>query len=365
MTSDHRSPAVYWLFGLPFDAVDLPGAAGLLLEHARRGQRVIFATPNLNFLRTSRENPAFLAQVLHTDLSLVDGMPLVWLGRLAGVSFRERVAGSSLVEYLVQRPAAPGERLKTYLFGAEGDAAAAAMARLNEPATGLEAVGAMNPGHGSVEALSTPEIIADINASGAQFLVVSLGAVKGHAWIEHNRDRLDPLIISHLGAVVNFLAGTVRRAPPLLQKLGLEWAWRVGQEPYLVRRYFRDGIFLIALLLRALLPALLAARRHAGGALELPAADTDGMRAILRPRGALRAGTVETLAEAVRAATRAGARRVAIEMDGVEYVDSRGLGVLYELRHRSGAEVEVRISGGNPRLQRQLRWHRARCLWDD
>lgn len=109
VTSDYHSPAVYWVFGLPFDAVDLSGAARFLLERADRGQRVVFATPNLNFLRTSQENPVFLRHVLNTELSLVDGMPLVWLGRLAGVPFRERAAGSSLVDYLVQRPAAPAE----------------------------------------------------------------------------------------------------------------------------------------------------------------------------------------------------------------------------------------------------------------
>ena len=89
------------------------------------------------------------------------------------------------------------------------------------------------------------------------------------------------------------------------------------------------------------------------------------MRAIVCPRGALREGTVQSLAEAVRDATRAGARHVEIEMEGVEYVDSRGLGFLYELRYRFGTEVGVRIGGGNPRLERQLRRHHARCLWDD
>lgn len=86
---------------------------------------------------------------------------------------------------------------------------------------------------------------------------------------------------------------------------------------------------------------------------------------MFRPRGALRAGTVATLQEAIAAAVAAGAIRIELEMDGLDFVDSRGLGFLYTLRHRGRPEPAVRIRGASPRLARLLRRHRAHCLWDD
>ncbi|MCD8512378.1 MAG: WecB/TagA/CpsF family glycosyltransferase, partial [Nitrincola sp.] len=98
-----------------------------------------------------------------------------------------------------------------------------------------------DPGRGDVASMSTPEIIEKINLSQADFLVVSLGAKKGQAWILHNLDKIQVPVVSHLGAVVNFVAGTVKRAPKVWQKLGLEWLWRIVEEPYLWKRYASDG----------------------------------------------------------------------------------------------------------------------------
>ncbi|NGP53716.1 WecB/TagA/CpsF family glycosyltransferase [Thioalkalivibrio sp. XN8] len=357
-------PPVYWLLGLPFDAVDLDGAARLIRDHARTGSRLVFATPNLNFLRSSRERPAFRDDVLRTDLSLVDGMPLVWLGRLAGIRFTERVAGSSLVERLVE-PTEPAERIPTFFFGAEDDAAERALARVNDPPSGLRGVGALNPGHGSVETLSAPGVIEAINRSGAVFLVVSLGAVKGHAWIEHNRDRLRPAVISHLGAVVNFLAGTVRRAPALLQKLGLEWAWRMAQEPRLFSRYFGDGLFLLRLLVSAAVPIWLQERRLAAPGLEIPPSTSCGKYWVFRPRGSITANNLDLLASVLEKAQGDETTGVELDMRGVDYLDARALGYLYALRHRPGAPCRPRVTGINPRLARLVRRQHAECLWDD
>jgi N-acetylglucosaminyldiphosphoundecaprenol N-acetyl-beta-D-mannosaminyltransferase len=357
-------PPVYWLLGLPFDAVDLDGAAHLIREHARAGSRLVFATPNLNFLRSSIENPAFRDHVLNTELSLVDGMPLVWLGRLVGIPFTERVAGSSLVERLVE-PTEPSDCIPTFFFGAEDDAAERALARVNDPPTGLRGVGALNPGHGSIETLSAPDIIDAINRSGAGFLVVSLGAIKGHAWIEHNRERLRPAVISHLGAVVNFLAGTVRRAPGILQKTGLEWAWRMAQEPRLFSRYFFDGLFLLRVLLGAVLPLRLQEKRLGAPRLDVPPAEPAGNGLVLRPRGSITAANLDLLASALEEAASGGSAEIELDMRGVDYLDARSLGYLYALRHRPGAPCRPWVTGTNPRLTRLLRRHHAGCLWDD
>jgi len=103
----------------------------------------------------------------------------------------------------------------------------------------LIGVGSMDPGFGTVESMSTDETLAEINRHNIDVIIVSLGAGKGQAWIEANRHKLNAPIISHLGAVINFFAGTVHRAPQWVQKQGLEWCWRILQEPSLWKRLFQ------------------------------------------------------------------------------------------------------------------------------
>jgi len=80
------------------------------------------------------------------------------------------------------------------------------------------------------------------------------GRQKGQAWIEHNRTHITVPIISHLGAVINFVAGKLSRAPVWVQRTGLEWLWRIKEEPSLWRRYASDGLVLLKLLITRVVP---------------------------------------------------------------------------------------------------------------
>ena len=217
---------MHCLLGLPIDAIDLAGAEKRIRAAAAARLPCFMSTPNVNFVIESRSDRAFRNAVLHSDLSVADGMPLVWLARLIGIPLRERVAGASLFEAL---RGGEGRPLKVYFFGGPAGVAEAAGRRLAREAKGLACVGYESPGFGSVEEMSGEETIRRINASNADLLVVSLGARKGQAWIERNRSRLDVPVVSHLGAVVDFAAGTVRRAPAWMQRAGLEWLWRIKE----------------------------------------------------------------------------------------------------------------------------------------
>lgn len=102
--------------------------------------------------------------------------------------------------------------------------------------------------------MSGSEIINAINASNADFLIVSLGAKKGQAWLRRNHDRLSTPVRSHLGAVINFQASTIKRAPAAMRKTGFEWLWRILQEPHLWRRYWNDFKVLVILMFTRVLP---------------------------------------------------------------------------------------------------------------
>jgi len=254
---------VHCLLGLPIDVMDLAGAERRIRAAAEARLPCFMSTPNVNFVVASRSDQAFRDAVLHSDLSVADGMPLVWLARLLGIPLPERVAGASLFEALGR---SSGRPLAVYFFGGPEGVAEAAARQLERAGKGLVCVGYESPGFGSVEEMSSEEAIRRINASNADLLVVSLGARKGQAWLERNRSRLNVPVVSHLGAVVDFAAGTVRRAPAWMQRAGLEWLWRVKEQPALWRRYLSDGIALAILLLTRVLPYVWYAWRHAAGA---------------------------------------------------------------------------------------------------
>ena len=239
---------VWCLFGLPVDNLTLEGTKQLLHKKAKLHYNTVLSTINVNWVVQSFKDPAFRAAIINSDIVTLDGKPLLWLARLLGYPMTETVAGSTLIQELHQDKTAD-TKLSIFLFGGESDAAEQALKQINKDQGGLHAVGALNPGFGTVEEMSTDTIIAAINKTKPDILLVALGAKKGTQWIERNRDRLEVKIISHLGATINFLAGTVRRAPQLTQKIGLEWAWRILQEPQLFVRYASDGLILLRTLI--------------------------------------------------------------------------------------------------------------------
>ena len=246
---------LHWILGIPFDTLTLQDAVDTVRLAAKNGTRLFISTPNLNFLIASQADPAFASSVVRSDLSLADGMPIIWLARLFGIPIKERVAGSSLFEALNQStPKGPQQPLRVFFFGGPEGAGQAASEALNSRAGGMRCVGFLSPGFGSINEMSADAIIDQINGSAADFLVVALGAKKGQAWIEYNLQKLNTPVISHLGAVINFAAGSIKRAPVWVQRLGLEWAWRVKEEPSLWKRYWSDGISFLKLLTTRAMP---------------------------------------------------------------------------------------------------------------
>jgi N-acetylglucosaminyldiphosphoundecaprenol N-acetyl-beta-D-mannosaminyltransferase len=245
------------ILGLPFDAITVAEAVDRIRAAAFSGRRCFVSTPNLNFAIAARKDPAFRDSILCSDLSLVDGMPLVWIARLLGLAVPERVSGADVFEALQGHAGPP---IAVYVFGGPDGVAAAAGERINRRGGGLRCVGSDGGGFGSLDSLSSDERIERINRSGARFVIVALGAAKGQAWIERNASRLHAPVLSHLGAVVNFAAGSLMRAPRWLRASGLEWAWRIKEEPALWRRYATDARAALALLLARVLPDAIGSR---------------------------------------------------------------------------------------------------------
>jgi N-acetylglucosaminyldiphosphoundecaprenol N-acetyl-beta-D-mannosaminyltransferase len=318
---------VVCLLGLPFDVLTLDETLREVRGAIVHRRPCWLSTPNLNFLIAARQDPDFRRTVLHSELSVADGMPIVWLARLMGLPLRERVAGSDVFEALHQGDAA--HPVRAYFFGGPDGAAEAASRRINALGGGLRCVGFDSPGFGSLDSMSTDEVLQRINVAQPDFIVVSLGAKKGQAWIERNRGRLTAPVIGPLGAVVNFEAGTVRRAPPLWRRLGLEWLWRIVQEPALWRRYAADARALLPMLWGSVLPlwwARLWRNRHESR-LDAHLETLPEGHLTLRLSGVCTTATVPALRQACKDAL-ALSRGLSLDLQGVEELDAEAIGLL-------------------------------------
>jgi N-acetylglucosaminyldiphosphoundecaprenol N-acetyl-beta-D-mannosaminyltransferase len=357
--SDDLSREVYGVLGIPIDAVDLNAVIRRLGTAIVHDAPFLMSTPNLNFLVTSQIDPEFRESLLRSDLCPVDGVPIVWISRLLGVPIRMRVAGSDIFDRLKVEKDRPA---KVFLFGGPEGVAETASKVLNSQPNGVVCVGTLYPGYGSVDEMSTKGIIDTINASGARFLVASLGAQKGQSWLLHNHDRLQIPVRSHLGAAINFQAGLLKRAPLFVRKFGFEWLWRIKQEPYLWRRYLQDGLVLLGLMLTSVLPlALVRIWRLVRGAGMFDVAISQnnlGRSAKITLSGDATADQIEKTILVLREAF-AQDGRLTIDISKLGYVDARFFGLLLMVRkqmHERGKIFE--ISGASTRIKRTFRLNR-------
>lgn len=254
---------VHALGTLPLDCHSLKEARSRIEELASSRQSLFLATPNVNWLTEIARHPEIRDATFDCDLSLVDGMPVFWLGKLLGIPLKERVPGSTLLDQIVRQPHKDSWTL--YFLGGSDAAAQSACAAIEKLSHEKVRCEYLNPGYDTLEAMNASKIHFNLNASQPDFVSVSLGLQRGIRWIYQNRTHLRAGVLAPTGAVLNFFSGHIQRAPELLQKIGLEWLWRTLQEPRLMTRYLKDGIILMKLLVSFYLPlALLLAVSRMG-----------------------------------------------------------------------------------------------------
>jgi N-acetylglucosaminyldiphosphoundecaprenol N-acetyl-beta-D-mannosaminyltransferase len=359
MTSDDLSRHVYCILGMPIDVGGMSSVLGDIEAAATSRRRLFISTPNVNFLVKMQSDPEFRESLLQSDFCSADGMPIIWIARLFGIPIKNRVAGSDIFEALkvARNFAIP---LKVFLFGGAEGVAAEACRKLNAQPGGLYCVGWDCPGFGPIDGMSRSATINKINASGADFLVVSLGAKNGQSWLLRNQDRILIPVRSHLGAVLNFQAGTIRRAPRIIRTSGFEWLWRIKQEPYLWKRYWNDGMALLRLLLTRVLPLVVWTRwlklEYGRHELDLVITQVHCDESItLSLSGAATARHVDKLIPAFRDAI-AIKKHIVIDFSDTRVIDARFLGLLLMIRKKLNAEsASPSFIGLTPRLERIFR----------
>lgn len=227
------------------DYLDHSGAIERIEAFARSGQPHQVVTVNLDFISIANRDAAFRAAINEADLAVADGMPLVWLSRLKGSPLPERVAGVELVMESCRVAADAGAGV--FLLGAAPGVAATAGERLQEMCPGLRIAGAYSPPIGGLDAGENDRIVDMVRRAAPEFLFVALGAPRQDLWIRQHQSELQVPVAMGVGCVLDLLAGAVRRAPVWMQRAGLEWAFRLGQEPQrLWRRYLLNDLPMLA-----------------------------------------------------------------------------------------------------------------------
>lgn len=212
-----------------------------LLQELHRG---VLVTPNVDHIVKLQRDKAFYEVYRQADWVVCDSKILYLLSKLLKHPLPEAIPGSSFFTafYEYHRNDA---NCKIFLLGAREGVAAKAMERINERAGRKIVVGAHSPSFGfEKDGKECEELVRIVNESGANVLLVGVGAPKQEKWIMKYRDRMPGVdIFMALGATIDFEAGTLKRAPLFWQKTGMEWLYRFLKEPKrLFKRYFVDDM---------------------------------------------------------------------------------------------------------------------------
>lgn len=233
------------MLGVGVDVLSLDEATSrvleLLAERAETCRYVV--TPNLDHAVLLDRNANFRSAYADAALCLADGTPLLWAARLAGQALPERVAGSDLGPRVLG--AAP-EGTRVFLLGGSEEASRRAAENVATRFSNVNVVGRASPPLGfERDPAISRSLVEQIRSSDAQLVIVGLGAPKQELWVHAHRDDLGGTVALCIGATIDFLAGTKKRAPRWMQENGLEWLHRAASEPRrLALRYAKDALAL-------------------------------------------------------------------------------------------------------------------------
>ena len=227
------------VLGIPLALTDYEHTLDWIDRAVETDARSYICVAAVHTVMACQEDPQLRAAVLGADFTVPDGQPLVWAMNLLGHDLSARVYGPELMDRACARAARTGQRF--YLYGGRTQGALAELARalrLRHP--GLQVVGGHAPPFRELSEAEEAAVAADIDRCRADVVWVGLGVPKQEKWMARMRERLSAPVLIGVGAAFDFHAGLIPQAPGRVQRLGLEWAYRLWQEPRrLWRRYLR------------------------------------------------------------------------------------------------------------------------------
>ncbi len=235
------------ILGCPIDAIDLPAALSRITAAIRTRQRLCPTALNTAKIVRMRADPMLRKDVVSSDMITADGAGIVLAAWLLGQPLPGRVAGIDLMEAIIALAAKEGFR--PYLLGAKPGIAEKAVTLLQREHSGLQIAGWRD---GFFNAAQETQVVNDINSSGADCLFVALPTPMKERFLASNGARLTPPVVMGVGGSFDVIAGHVARAPLWMQQAGLEWLFRLTQEPKkMAGRYLTTNTIFAFWLIRA------------------------------------------------------------------------------------------------------------------
>jgi N-acetylglucosaminyldiphosphoundecaprenol N-acetyl-beta-D-mannosaminyltransferase len=226
----------YFLLGMKLDSSSYGEATNKIIAWAKSGESRTICAASAHMVMEAYDSPVVRTAVNGMDLVVSDGMPLVWWLRAKGVKNQQRVYGPELMLHICQ--SAARQNIPIGLFGSTQEVIAALSKRLLAQFPELQINFVKSPPFSSMNSEEDNVLTRQIGDSGIKVLFVGLGCPKQELWIAEHKGRVQALMFA-VGAAFQFNAGFVRQAPHWMQKNGLEWLFRLTQEPRrLWKRYF-------------------------------------------------------------------------------------------------------------------------------
>jgi N-acetylglucosaminyldiphosphoundecaprenol N-acetyl-beta-D-mannosaminyltransferase len=203
------------------------GVMDALIETRGRGY---FCAAPVHAVMVARDDPEMRAALLRSTLVVPDGMPLVWAANLLGERLQDRVYGPELMLRYNSRCAERGHRV--WLYGGRDQGSLAQLAlSLRRRHPGIQIVGGYSPPFRALTPAEEDDIVEQVNSARPDVLWVGIGVPKQEKWMAQMRDRLEVPVMCGVGAAFDFHAGRISMAPRWMQDRGLEWIYRIAQEP--------------------------------------------------------------------------------------------------------------------------------------
>ena len=229
------------VLGVQIDALTMAGAIAQFESLVARRQPALAFSLNVDICMKIHRDPELRNIYDHADLVLVDGTPMTWAARFLGSPLPERVSGSEFLPAFCSVAAVRGYRV--FLLGGLPGVAERAKQRLESDNPGLRIVGTYAPPFGfEHDERENAQMVSMIGAASPDILFVALGSPKEAKWLFRFREALQVPVSMAVGSSFDYLAGRLKRAPQWLQRCGLEWTYRLIQEPgRLWRRYLVEN----------------------------------------------------------------------------------------------------------------------------
>ena len=216
------------LIGVPVCSSSFNEQVSQIVTWAKNYQSKMVCVANVHMLIEAWQNSHFADLLRNADLVTPDGMPLVWMMKLMGVKQAERVAGMDIFHASCKQ--ASTAQISVFLLGSSPEVLEKICQRLKNEFPNLKIAGTYSPPFAPLSSNPDISIVKTINDSGAGIVFVSLGCPKQELWMAQYREKIQSVMIG-VGAVFSIYAGLVKPAPKFVRNAGLEWLFRLIQEP--------------------------------------------------------------------------------------------------------------------------------------